>query len=35
MINPSDIDNLDTEEGREMLDPEFISEMTNGKGEDN
>ena len=33
MINPTDVENLDTEEGQETLDPEFVSEMTNGRGD--
>lgn len=31
MINPKDIENLDTEEGRAELDPEFLDEIMNGK----
>lgn len=34
MFNPKDIELLETEEGRSELDPEFVSEMTNGKGDD-
>jgi hypothetical protein len=31
MINPSDIEKLDTKEGQAQLNAEFVSEMTNGK----
>lgn len=31
MINPSDIEKLDTKEGQAELNAEFVSEMTNGK----
>lgn len=34
MINPKDIELLLTEEGRAQLDPEFVSEFTQGKGEE-
>lgn len=34
MINPKDIELLDSEEGRKELDPEFVAEITNGKGDD-
>lgn len=34
MINPSDIEKLDTEEGRKELDPEFVAEFENCKGDD-
>ena len=34
MMNPKDVDLLDTEEGRKNLPPEFVQEMTNNKGDD-
>ena len=36
MINPKDLELLDTEEGRKELDPNFVSEFEGGKedGED-
>lgn len=34
MINPKDIELLDTEEGRAELDPLFVAEFANGKGDD-
>lgn len=34
MINPKDIELLDTEEGMYELDPEFIEEFGPGKGDD-
>lgn len=34
MINPKDIELLDTEEGRKQLDPEFVEEFSPGKGDD-
>lgn len=34
MINPKDVELLDTEEGRKELEPEFIEEFSGGKGDD-
>lgn len=34
MINPSDIDKLNSEEGKKEFDPNMIKEFENGKGED-
>ena len=34
MLNHKDVELLETEEGRKQLDPEFVEEMTNNKGED-
>lgn len=34
MINPKDIDLLLTKDGRKKLHPEFVSENTNCKGDD-
>lgn len=34
MIGPMDIEKLDTEEGRKELDPTFVLEFENGKGDD-
>lgn len=34
MINPKDVELLDTEEGRAQLDPDFVEEFANGKGGD-
>ena len=34
MFNPCDIDKLDTPEGRNELNPEFVAEFENGKGDD-
>ena len=34
MISPMDIEKLDTEEGRKELDPAFVAEFENGKGDD-
>ena len=34
MINPSDIEKMDTVEGRKELNPEFLSEFENNKGDD-
>lgn len=34
MMNPKDIELLDTKEGQKKLEPEFVEEMTNNKGED-
>lgn len=34
MFNPKDLELLDTEEGRKQLDPDFVAEVTNGKGDD-
>lgn len=34
MINPIDIEKLDTPEGRAELDPDFVAEFENGKGDD-
>lgn len=34
MINPKDIESIDTEEGKKNLGEEFIKEFTNGKGDD-
>lgn len=34
MLNPKDIDLMDTPEGRKKLPPEFLTEMENNKGDD-
>lgn len=34
MLNPGDIVALETGDGLENLDPNFVNEFTNGKGED-
>lgn len=34
MINPKDIENINTEEGRAELPPEFLAEFENNKGDD-
>lgn len=34
MINPRDIESMDTEQGRKELGDEFVDEFTNGKGDD-
>lgn len=34
MINPGDIVSLETGEGIENLDPNFVEEFNNGKGDD-
>lgn len=34
MLNPKDVDLLDTEEGRKSLPPEFVQEVMNNKGDD-
>lgn len=34
MINPKDVELLDTEEGKKELDPDFVNEFANGKGDD-
>ena len=34
MINPSDIELMETEEGKKKFDSEFINEFENGKGDD-
>lgn len=34
MINPKDLEKLDTPEGRKELPPEFVAEFENGKGDD-
>lgn len=34
MFNPTDIELLDTEEGKKKLDPNFVNEFENNKGED-
>lgn len=34
MINPKDIELLDTEEGKKELNPEFVEEFGPGKGDD-
>lgn len=34
MFNPKDIELLDTEEGRAQLDPDFVAEFTDTKGDD-
>jgi len=34
MLNPKDVELLDTEEGRKQLNPDFVAEVTNNKGED-
>ena len=34
MINPSDIEKMDTPEGRKELSPEFLAEFENNKGDD-
>ena len=34
MINPKDLKKLDSEEGRKELNPEFVAEFENGKGDD-
>lgn len=34
MINPKDIELLDSEEGKLQLDPDFVAEFENGKGDD-
>lgn len=34
MLNPKDIDMMDTPEGRKNLPTEFLEEMENNKGDD-
>lgn len=34
MMNPTDIELLETEEGKNQFDPEFLAEFENGKGDD-
>jgi hypothetical protein len=34
MINPKDIEPINTEEGKKNFGDEFIKEFTNGKGDD-
>lgn len=34
MINPCDIENINTEEGKETLPAELLAEFENGKGDD-
>ena len=34
MINPKDIETMDTDEGKKNLGDEFINEFTSGKGDD-
>ena len=34
MINPSDIELMETDEGKKQFDPEFLKEFENGKGDD-
>ena len=34
MINPKDLEKLNTEEGRKELNPDFVAEFINGKGDD-
>lgn len=34
MLNPKDVELLDTPQGRKKLPKEFVEEMTNNKGDD-
>lgn len=34
MINPTDIEDINTEEGKKKFDPNMIEEFENGKGDD-
>lgn len=34
MLNPKDLELLDSEEGCKELDPAFVEEFSNGKGDD-
>lgn len=34
MINPTDIEKMNTKEGRKEFDPNMLAEFENGKGDD-